>query len=139
MHMFFSAGSTATIRRMCKLRMFCIIDMEVAWLGNMRYIGQHYDEDLSLEKVACEMYISYTYLSRILKEKTNQSFLEWLHYFRIERAKELLCESDLNINKIAEICGYNSYKVLSENFRRLTGITATEYRAKNSGLDKENN
>lgn len=105
----------------------------------LRYIGQHYDEDLSLEKVACEMYISYTYLSRILKEKTNQSFLEWLHYFRIERAKELLCESDLNINKIAEICGYNSYKVLSENFRRLTGITATEYRAKNSGLDKENN
>lgn len=104
----------------------------------LHYIGLHYQEDISLEKVACDMYISYTYLSRILKEKTNKSFIEWLHYFRVEKAKELLAETDYSINKIAEICGYNSYKVLSEHFRNLTGLTASEYRSKNSCLNKVN-
>lgn len=104
----------------------------------LQYIGMHYNEDITLEKVASEMYISYTYLSRLLKEKTNLSFLEWLHYFRVERAKELLSESDYSIHKIAELCGYNSYKVLSEHFRQLTGLTATEYRAKYSNPKKGN-
>lgn len=102
----------------------------------MQYIGLHYCEDISLEQVAGELYISSTYLSRILKEKTNNCFLEWLHYFRIEKAKELLVGSDYSINKIADLCGYNSYKLLSEHFRMLTGLTATEYRAKNSELSE---
>jgi len=100
----------------------------------LQYIGLHYCEDISLEQAAGELYISPTYLSHILKEKTNWSFLEWIHYFRIEKAKELLVSTDYSINKIAELCGYNSYKLLSEHFRKLTGLTATEYRAKNSEL-----
>lgn len=97
------------------------------------YIGRHYYEDLSLEKVAYELYISPPYLSRILKEKTDRGFQDWLHYYRIQKAKELLSTSEQSINKIADLCGYNSYKLLSEHFRKLTGLTATEYRAKYAG------
>lgn len=99
------------------------------------YIGLHYYDDLSLEKVACELYISPSYLSRILKEKTNRGFQDWLHSFRIQKAKELLSASDDSIYKIADLCGYNSYKLLSEHFRKLTGLTATEYRSKYAGLN----
>ena len=108
----------------------------------LQYIGLHFNEDISLEQVASELYISPSYLSRILKEKTNSGFQDWLHCFRINKAKELLSGSDYSISKIADLCGYNSYKLLSEHFRRITGLTSTEYRIKYSSqyenLNSEN-
>ena len=75
----------------------------------LRYIEQHYQEELSLESTASQLYLSPTYLSRLLKEKTNHGFQYWVNYFRIQKAKELLLEGCYKSYEVAELVGYNSY------------------------------
>lgn len=94
----------------------------------LRYIEQHYGETLSLENVAQALYLSPTYLSRILNEKTERGFIGWLRFFRIEKAKELLQSTELKNYEVAERVGYNSYKVFSEHFWEETGCTISQWK-----------
>ena len=94
----------------------------------LRYIEHHYNTNISLESMAAQLYISPTYLSRLLNEKTELGFYGWLNYFRIEKARELLLHTDMKHYEIAEAVGYSSYKVFSEHFQQITGCTASQYR-----------
>ncbi len=95
----------------------------------LRYMEKNFSTDISLESMAADLYISPTYLSRILNEKTHLGFYGWLHYFRIQKACELLEETNLYLYEIAEKVGYSSYKIFSKYFLSLTGKTAKDYRA----------
>ena len=77
---------------------------------------------------ATELCISPSYLSKILNEKTEYGFGGWLHYFRIEAARELLATTDMKHYEIAEKVGYHSYKKFAEHFMELEGKSAKEYR-----------
>lgn len=92
------------------------------------YIQLHYKESLTLDGIAEELFISPTYLSHLIKEKTERGFQDWLHYFRIQKACGLLTETDMTTNSISEAVGYNSYKLFSEHMKKETGMTASEYR-----------
>ncbi len=94
----------------------------------LRFMEKHYTEDLSLEYVAERLFISPTYLSRLLKEKTQVGFSGWLNDFRIRKAKKLLMDSEKKHYEIAEQTGYHSYKVFCEHFQQIAGMTAREYR-----------
>ncbi|MDO5425234.1 MAG: response regulator [Eubacteriales bacterium] len=92
------------------------------------YIKKKYREDLSLEQIAAELFMSSSYLSRIIKERTGHGFGHWLNFYRIEEAKELLKDETKPIEQIAAECGYHSYRIFSENFRKYVGKTASAYR-----------
>lgn len=102
----------------------------------LRYIQQHYQEELSLESVAKALYLSPTYLSRILNEKTERGFIGWLRFFRIQSAKELLNTTDNKHYEIAEAVGYHSYKVFSEHFLEETGLTISNWKTQNESSAK---
>ena len=95
------------------------------------YIRKRYKEDLMIEQIAAELFLSSSYLGRIIKESTGHGFGHWLNYYRIEKAKEMLKDPDCHIEQIAQNCGYNSYRIFSENFRKYTGMTATAWRQEN--------
>lgn len=92
------------------------------------HIKKHYMEDLSLEQTAAELFLSAAYLSRVVKEQTGHGFSYWLNYYRVEAAKRLLNSSDDTVEQIAEKCGYHSYRIFSENFKKYSGITASDWR-----------
>ncbi len=94
----------------------------------LTHMSKHYAEDLSLADVAQALYISPSYLTRLLKNKTGKGFGEWLHIIRINKSKELLEHSDLHHYEIAEQVGYRSYKIFSEYFLKLVGCSARSYR-----------
>lgn len=62
---------------------------------------------------------------------TGQSPLEAIHARRFERACELLASSDSSIEAVANMCGYGSAVFLQKLFRRRTGLTPSEWRARN--------
>jgi len=95
----------------------------------LRYLSAHYTEDVTLEQLSSALYISPTYLSHLLKSKTSKGFQEWLHYFRIEKAKRLLRSTGDTATEIAEKVGYRSYKLFVEHFKQLTGQTASKFRS----------
>ena len=92
------------------------------------YIQMHYEEKLSLESVADQVYFSAAYLSRLFKQETGQNFKDYLTKVRIEEAKRLLKEECLNISQIADSAGFANSKNFSRVFREETGQTPSEYR-----------
>lgn len=92
------------------------------------YIQMHYEEKLSLESVADQVYLSAAYLSRLFKQETGQNFKDYLLHVRIDAAKKLLKGECLNINQIADSTGFANSKHFSRVFREETGQTPSEYR-----------
>lgn len=93
------------------------------------YIAQHYTEDIDFDRMAEEIGISYSYVRRIVKTKTDQSLLEIVHQTRIEQAKVLLkTHVELSVRDIAVRTGYHNIQSFNRFFKRFEGITPSEYR-----------
>lgn len=93
------------------------------------YLDLHYsDPSLCLPMLSDQFQISETYLSLLVKEHTGCSFTEYVNRKRMNAAKELLSESRLNIEQIADHVGYSSLNSFSRAFKRMHGVTPTHYR-----------
>lgn len=93
-----------------------------------RYIRNHYAETMSLEQIAKEVCLSSTYFSKLFKQETGSGFLEYLQKVRIEKAQELLRESQMRVRDIAEAVGYRDFKFFNKIFFRETNVKPSEYR-----------
>ncbi len=94
----------------------------------VRYINSHYSQNLSLHYLADRFYISPYYLSRIFKEVTGFTFVEYLNSVRVKEAKKLLEISNLKVNVIAEKVGFGSITHFGRVFREITGHAPLHYR-----------
>ncbi len=94
-----------------------------------KYIDAHYMErDLSLERTAREIHISPSYFSLLFRNETGVTFSDYLIRKRIEKAKELLRNTDLKAYEIAEKVGYDTAAYYSTAFKKATGYSPTEYK-----------
>lgn len=101
------------------------------------YIEKHFSEDLCLDILADKMDISSKYLSRIFKQSIGMNLSEYLARVRVEKAKELLL-TDMSIQQIMESIGIYNRTTFTRMFRRLEGITPSEYRnLRNGTMDDE--
>ena len=71
------------------------------------------------------------YLSALFVKNKNVKFKEYLNSLRINRALELIGDPDLSVSEISEKCGFSDPYYFSKVFKKITGLTPTEYR-KNS-------
>jgi YesN/AraC family two-component response regulator len=101
------------------------------------YVQHHYSEDLSLDLVADKLNLSSGYVSKYYKEKTGVNFSDFLNEFRIQKAKELLQQSDYRIQDIAGQVGYFNVNSFIRMFRKVTGMPPGEYRRMHTLPDSE--
>ena len=95
------------------------------------YIDINYgDKNLSLTSVADLFSISEPYLSSIFKQSLGINFSTYMEGIRIDKAKEFLEKTNLSIGEISENVGYGSVNSFCRAFKRVTGISASEYRKK---------
>ena len=94
----------------------------------VRYINEHYMEDLSLTQVAARFFTSPHYFSRVFKQVTGFNFIEYLNSVRTKEAQKLLKESKLSVSKIAEQVGFESLTHFGRIFKKITGVSALTYR-----------
>ncbi|MFD0693163.1 response regulator [Paenibacillus sp. GCM10027628] len=93
------------------------------------YINEHYkDPELKLEALAQLVYMNTNYISELFKQVTGDNFIDYLTKTRMNAAKQLLRETNLKTYEVAERVGYTSAKYFSTLFRRIYGLTPTEYR-----------
>lgn len=96
----------------------------------IRYIDEHYrSEDISLNRVAKEVDLSPNYLSAVFSQEMGTTFVEYLTAKRMEKARELLCSSDLRSGEIAAAVGYKDSHYFSFLFKKTQGCTPRDYRA----------
>ena len=94
------------------------------------YIRANWREDISLPRAAEHWNLSEGYFSRIVKNLTGESFPDYLNHLRVERARELMQETDRTIAEISELAGFNHYKTFARCFRKFYGVSPNEFRQK---------
>ncbi len=94
-----------------------------------RYIDDNLSNmNLSVSSICDSCSISFQFLTRLFRKKFNRTIAEYISHCRVEKAKELLRSTSLTVADIAAEVGYSSVDTLTRNFKKLEGLTPTEYR-----------
>ena len=78
--------------------------------------------------VSKEIGFNATYFSGMFKKETDMNFSEYLKKIRIDNAKNLLLNTENSVEDISYAVGYSDIKYFSRLFKKLTGVTPTEFR-----------
>ena len=92
----------------------------------------NYAKNISIELLSRIVGVDRTYFYRLFKESTKISPKEYLSNLRIEKAKMLLCNSNMNIKEIALSVGFSNYLSFERVFKEKSGVNPTIYRKKNT-------
>jgi AraC family transcriptional regulator len=92
------------------------------------YIHTHLDRDLSLAELASIINISPTYFASLFKQSMGIAPHQYVIQQRVEQAKFMLSKTDLAIADIASKVGFSSQSHLTQQFKRLTGMTPKQVR-----------
>ncbi|MCD9022649.1 response regulator transcription factor [Cohnella silvisoli] len=96
----------------------------------IRIIAKEYERDLSLEYLAKRVHLSVSYLSHIFKKATGTSVIKHINHYRMEKAKEFLCEENYKIVDIYRMVGFSDASYFGMAFKNHYGLTPTQFRAK---------
>lgn len=93
-----------------------------------RFINQNYQEPISLTSLAERFFISPSYLSKVFKDVTNFTLIEYLNNIRVKEAKRLLLETRKKVVEIAAEVGFGSVTHFGRVFKEITGNPPLFYR-----------
>lgn len=97
-------------------------------IGVREFIDGNYETDITLEELATRFFINKTYLSEMFKEQYGMTLKDYLVSVRITEAKRLLRFTNKTTEEIATMVGINGAAYFSRIFKRVEGVTPTEYR-----------
>ena len=92
------------------------------------YLLENFQRPMTLESIAWNMRLSREHLARIFRATTGQTVFEYLIFLRLEKAKGMLYDSSLRVHEVAHACGFSSATLFGRTFRRVVGISPSEYR-----------
>ncbi|MEK5026747.1 helix-turn-helix domain-containing protein [Paenibacillus sp. FSL M7-1046] len=93
-----------------------------------RYVMNHIGEKVGMEEMANRLGLNPTHFSRLFKLDTGLTFIEFVTRIKMERAQDLLNQSNLTIVDIAEQLGYDNASYFIKLFRNFSGMTPAEFR-----------
>ncbi len=96
------------------------------------YLEEYLGSQITSSDVAAALNMSYRTLARTFKKETGISIIEKLNELRINKARKLLLETDMPVSKIAEAVGYMNVYYFSNNFKKYTRYSPTEFRKSNT-------
>ncbi len=95
----------------------------------VNYLEDHYNEKISLDQIAENMYLSPFYISKIFKSETGDTPIHHLINIRLEKARELLAEGyEGSIQEVAASVGYDDAYHFSKLFKKRYGISPSQAR-----------
>ncbi len=104
-------------------------------LRMLNYVERNYHRsDLSYEEVAAVGGVSRSYISKLFRMKLGVSYIEYLTSVRMDKAGILLRTTDYNVNDIVKMVGYENAANFRKCFKEKYGISATDYRKRESEL-----
>ena len=94
----------------------------------IEYINNNYHSDINLNSMAAALKKNNSYLSVLFKKETGMNFIDYLTNVRIQKAKEILKNTDLKICEVAKKVGYSNEKNFFKAFRKVVGTSPQYYR-----------
>ena len=96
-----------------------------------RHIEKNYPENITLTELAEQYHVDASHLSRTFSRTYGETVIAFLTRIRMEKAAELMKETDKTLEAISFLVGYDDYHYFSRVFRKKMGISPSEYRSKN--------
>lgn len=95
-----------------------------------KFINDNFANDITLNDVAKHVFLSPIYFSSYFKKKTGEKYSDYLQKVKLNKARELLEDTDVKIPTIAEMSGFRDTNYFHKIFKNQTGLTPSEYRKK---------
>lgn len=99
-----------------------IVQKAAAW------IDIHYAEELTLSSIAERYHVESSYFSKIFRQETGVNLILYITKKRIEKSKEYIRDTDMNLTEAAFMVGYDDYTYFSRVFKKNEGISPRDYR-----------
>ena len=91
------------------------------------YCGGHY-RDGSLTELSAQLFLSSSYLSQLIRQKTDKTFTDILNETRMKQAAVLLQDPDAKIYYISQMVGYQNPNNFTRAFKNFYGVSPSEYK-----------
>lgn len=92
-----------------------------------RYIVENIDRKINLDILASRLFVNKKYLGTLLKANLGIKFTTYLRKIKVERAKKLLCDTDLTVYEISEMLHFKDVEYFSKVFKQETGSSPSSY------------
>ena len=96
----------------------------------VQFVEKNYNRKISLEDVGEQVGMSASSVSRFFKKRTRHNLWDYLNGFRIDRAAQMMIETEHTISEISYACGFNNISNFNRVFRERIGTTPSDYRNK---------
>lgn len=93
----------------------------------LSYLESHLYEHISIEDICRDNLIGRSQLQKLFRERTDSGVINYFSNMKIGEAKQLIRERNLNFSQIAERLGYTSVHYFSRQFKKITGMSPSEY------------
>ena len=94
----------------------------------LEYMQENISNKLTIKDITDTLKISKTGISTLFKENMGDSIISYFNKMKIDTAKVMIREKKYNMSQIANYLGYDSIHIFSRSFKRITGMTPTEYK-----------
>lgn len=96
----------------------------------VQFVEKNYNRKISLDDIGELVGMSSSSVSRFFKKRTRHNFWDYLNGFRIDRAAQMMIETEHTISEISYACGFNNISNFNRVFRERIGTTPSDYRNK---------
>ncbi|TVY12046.1 helix-turn-helix transcriptional regulator [Paenibacillus cremeus] len=94
----------------------------------MEYMDERFHHDLGIDEIAEFIGLSCSHFCVLFRKESGMTFLEYLTKLRIERACSILRNTEVKVYQVAPLVGYQDAKYFTQVFRKMMGMTPSEYR-----------
>ena len=91
------------------------------------YLENHISAPVTIEQICKDNLIGRSQLQKIFKERCNLGIIEYFSLMKVNAAKEMIRTNRMNFTQISEQLGYSSIHYFSRQFKKVTGMTPSEY------------
>lgn len=96
----------------------------------IKFVENNFHKQITINDVAANVYLSPNYVRNIFKEKTGETFLEYLTDYRLKKAAELLKDKSLKVYEVSNMVSYENVSYFCSIFAKSYGVSPNEYRNK---------
>ena len=94
----------------------------------LKYIDLNYKDTICLADISKNVFLSQEYFSRLFKEEVGENFSTYLTNYRLNKAEQLLKNSDMKVGEIALEVGYQNPSYFSKTYKKYKGISPDDDR-----------
>ncbi len=93
----------------------------------LHYFDTHADKRLSLQQICQDNLVGRSQIQKLFREKTGCGVMEYFGRMKVEAARRMIREGRSNFTEIAQTLGYTSIHYFSRHFKKISGMTPSEY------------